>query len=478
MTKPEILIIDTPDLGDRSYVVGFGGTAVVVDPQRDVDRVQQALAGRGWEVTHVVETHVHNDYVSGGLVLAEQLGAAYLVPVGHDYKFEAVQVGDGDTFGSGAMDWRVLHTPGHTPHHVSYAMAVDGQDVAVFTGGSLLFGSVGRPDLIGPEATEGLAHAQWHSVRKLLTGVDDTAAVMPTHGFGSFCSATATVGLESTIGQQSATNPAALLDEHEFVEELLAGLDAFPAYYKHMGPANERGAREIDLSPAETADPAELRRRIEAGEWVVDLRQRRLWAAEHLQGSLSFDAEGNAITYLGWLIPWGTPVTLLGASQEQISDFQRALVRIGIDRPAGQNVGGPQTWARSADDLGTVRRIDFQELAKDLDEQPGMILLDARRRTEWQDGHVAGARHLPLHDLPDKLGQVKAWSDAARHAGADPTVWVSCGSGFRASVAASLLARAGIPVVAVDDDFDNAAKAGLPIVRDEHATMLGDAYTD
>jgi len=475
---PEIIIIDTPDLGDRSYVVGFEGKAVVVDPQRDIDRVHAALQGREWTVTHVVETHVHNDYVSGGLVLAEELGAAYVVPVGHDYQFEATQMGDGDTFTSGRMDWRVMHTPGHTPHHVSYAVAIDGKDQAVFTGGSLLFGSVGRPDLIGPEATEGLAHAQWHSVRKLVDGVDATAAVMPTHGFGSFCSATATVGLESTVGQQAQTNPAALLDESEFVTELLAGLDAFPAYYKHMGPANEAGAREIDLSPADLADPEELRRRIEAGEWVVDLRQRKLWAAEHLKGSLSFDAEGNAITYLGWLIPWGTPITLLGATQEQITQFQRAMVRIGIDRPAAQNAGDPRAWARGAGDIGTVQRVDFPELAKALDEDPQLILVDARRRTEWQEGHIDGARHVPLHDLPDRIGQVKAWSDAAKHAGADPTVWISCGSGFRAMVGGSLLARAGVPVVVVDDEFTAAASTGVSIIRDEHAAMLGEAYTD
>jgi glyoxylase-like metal-dependent hydrolase (beta-lactamase superfamily II)/rhodanese-related sulfurtransferase len=479
MPKPQIIIIETPDLGDRSYVVGLGSTAVVVDPQRDIDRVYAVLAEHpDWTVTHVIETHMHNDYVSGGLVLAEELSAGYVVPVGHEYQFSALEMGEGDTFESGDMSWRVLHTPGHTPHHVSYAVSVDGKDEAVFTGGSLLFGSVGRPDLIGPEATEGLAHAQWKSVRKLVEGIDDSAAVMPTHGFGSFCSATATVGLESTIGQQATTNPAALLDEHEFVTELLEGLDAFPAYYKHMGPANEQGAREIDLSPADVADADELRRRIEAGEWVVDLRQRRLWAAEHLAGSLSFDAEGNAITYLGWLIPWGTPITLLGATQEQISEFQRAMARIGIDRPAGQNVGEPKTWARKSEDLGTVQRADFQELAKSLDKDSQLLLVDARRKTEWQEGHVDGARHIPLHDLPEAIGQVKAWSDAAKHAGADPTVWVSCGSGFRAMVAASLLVRAGVPVVAVDDDFTATEKAGLPIVKDTHAAMLGNAYTD
>lgn len=475
---PEILIIETPNLGDRSYVVGLGETAVVVDPQRDIDRVYSVLEGRGWTVTHVIETHVHNDYVSGGLVLAEELGAQYVVPVGHDYDFEATQVRDGDTFTSGTMQWRVLHTPGHTPHHVSYAVAVNGEDAAVFTGGSLLFGSVGRPDLIGPEATEGLAHAQWRSVRRLVDEVDSAAAVMPTHGFGSFCSATATTGLSSTVAEQAVSNPALQADEDEFVENLLAGLDAFPAYYKHMGPANEAGAREIDLSPADTADPQELRRRIEAGEWVIDLRQRKLWAAEHLRGTLSFDAEGNAITYLGWLIPWGTPITLLGATQEQIIEFQRDLVRIGIDRPAAQNVGDPQTWARTTADLGTVERVHYPDLASALASDPKLLVVDVRRLTEWREGHVPGARHVALHQLPGSLGQIAAWSRAAAHAGADPTVWLMCGSGFRAMVAASLLAREGVPVVVVDDQFSNAATSGVALVSEQHHAVLAEAYAD
>lgn len=478
MTRAQIEIIETPELGDRSYVAAYRGTAVVVDPQRDIDRVQAVLDRHDWTVTHVVETHVHNDYVSGGLVLAEQLGATYVVPKGHDYHFEATIVADGDVFFSGEMTWQVLHTPGHTPHHVSYAMSIGTQVEAVFTGGSLLFGSVGRPDLIGPDTTEELAHAQWHSVRTLVTSVDDSAAVLPTHGFGSFCSATATVGVESTIGHQARTNPAALLDEHEFVAELLEGLDAFPAYYKHMGPANEQGARAIDLSPADVADPEELRRRIDAGEWVVDLRKRRLWAAEHVAGTLSFDTEGNAITYLGWLIPWGTPVTLLGATQEQISDFQRSLTRIGIDRPAAQNVGDPGSWSRGPADLRSVERVDFPVLAQALADDPHRILVDARRRTEWQEGHIDGARHVPLHEFPEKLGQLTAWSEAAAHAGTDPRVWISCGSGFRAMAGASLLARGGVPVVAVDDAFAHAADAGLPIVTTEHDTMLGAAYAD
>jgi rhodanese-related sulfurtransferase len=185
------------------------------------------------------------------------------------------------------------------------------------------------------------------------------------------------------------------------------------------------------------------------------------------------------VTYLGWLLPCGSPITLLGATQQQITDFQRELVRIGIDRPAGQRAGSPAVWARAPEDLGSVPRATFADLAGALSADPQLLMVDARRRTEWRDGHVDGARHVPLHDFPERLADIAAWSRAAQHAGADATVWVSCGSGFRATVGASLLARLGVPVVIVDDDFEpGAAKAGLPIVAEVHDAMLGSAYSD
>jgi glyoxylase-like metal-dependent hydrolase (beta-lactamase superfamily II) len=312
--SPAIEIIETPNLGDRSYVVHLDGFAVVIDPQRDIDRVMEILDRRGLHVTHVLETHIHNDYVTGGLQLARDLAATYVVPAGYELRYEALQLSDGDAFTAGPMAWRALHTPGHTPQHLSYVVAIEGIDAAAFTGGSLLYGSVGRPDLIGPDMTQELAHAQWHSVRRLTSEVAGHAGVFPTHGFGSFCSATATSGLASTIAEQAMWNPASLLPEEEFVAELIAGLDAYPAYYAHMGPANQDGPAPIDLSLPHRADPDELRRRIDAGEWIVDLRNRRVFAAGHLRGALSFEGEGNAVTYLAWLIPWGTPITLLAAT--------------------------------------------------------------------------------------------------------------------------------------------------------------------
>ncbi len=478
MSRPTVVAVDTPNLGDRSYIVALSGQAVVIDPQRDIDRLVAVIEANQWTVTHVVETHVHNDYVSGGLVLAHELGAQYLVPQGHDYAFEATLVGDGSTFRSGAMSWRVLHTPGHTPHHVSYAVAVDGADAGVFTGGSMLYGSVGRPDLIGPEATEGLAHAQWHSMHRIVDEVAADADLYPTHGFGSFCSATNTVGTASTVGQQAMSNPALLVDEDVFVKELVDGLDAFPAYYAHMGPANERGAGPIDLSLPIRADSAELRRRIDAGEWVIDLRSKVLFAQGHVRGTLSFPADGNAVTYLGWLIPWGAPLTLLGETAEQVQDFQRELVRIGIDRPEAHATGTPADWALAHSDLVSTDRTDFAGLAAALAADPNRIIVDTRRRSEWIDGHVAGARLVPLHELPQRLDEIATWSAAAAHAGADARVWVSCGSGFRASIATSMLQRRGVPSVHIDDAFRHAAGAGLDIVFDQHPETIGAAYSD
>ena len=469
----EVVALDTPNLGDRSYVVGHGGSAIVFDPQRDLDRVQQVLDDRGWTPTHVLETHFHNDYVSGGLELARLTGAEYVVPDGMSIAFDATRVSDKTELESDVALLRVLHTPGHTPNHMSFALTRGGADVALFTGGSLLFGSVGRPDLLGPDLTEPLARAQWASMRRIAAEVSPTAAVYPTHGFGSFCSATATVGTASTVADQVASNPAFTFDEETFVAEMIGGLDAFPAYYAHMGPANQAGAGPIDLTLPQRATPAEIARRIAAGEWVVDLRDRRVFAADHVRGTLSFDLRGNAVTYLGWMIDWGTPLTLLGADTDEVVAMQRELVRIGIDRPVAYSVGGTATWAGPEAPASSYPREDHAAMARALRCDPDLPMLDLRRRSEVEDGHVRGAKHVALHDLRRRLEEVTAW---ARQAG--QPVWVYCGSGFRASIAASLLEAAGIDVVHVDDDFVNAAQAGLPIEVPAHAHRLGAAYTD
>jgi len=444
----EIIPIDTPTLGDRSYLVHDGTVAFVIDPQRDIDRVLNLADRAGVRITHVFETHIHNDYVTGGYALAQATGAAYHVNAADPVSYQRVAVADGDLIDVGpTLRVRVLATPGHTYTHLSYALAADGQPVGVFTGGSLLYGSTGRPDLLGPDHTHTLVRAQHRSAHRLATELPDSAAVFPTHGFGSFCSATQSEAAASTIGQEKQVNPALTTGEDDFVTTLLAGLDAWPAYYAHMAPANHVGPAAPDLSPPSQADPAELRRRIEAGEWVVDLRSRTAFAAGHLPRSLSFGLDGSFATYLGWLIPWGTPLTLLGETPQQIAEAQRELVRIGIDRPAAAATGTPQQWAGDAP-LATLRLATFTDLAAARRAPAGrIVVLDVRRNLEWADAHLLGAVHIPLHELPARLDDVPAGQ-----------VWVHCRSGYRASLAASLLIAHGRDVVAVDDEFDNAAR--------------------
>lgn len=447
-----VLPIDTPGLGDRTYLAHDGEVALVVDPQRDYDRVLDLARAAGVRVTHVFESHIHNDYVTGGHQLAREAGAQYLLNADDPVSFERVGVRDGDVVEVGdRMRVKVLLTPGHTHTHLSFALLEGGEPVAVFTGGSLLHGSTGRPDLLGPDHTDALAHAQWHSARRLAGELPDSTAVYPTHGFGSFCSATQSDGTSGTIGQEKLVNPALTRDIDAYVEHLLAGLDAYPAYYAHMGPVNSAGPGAPDLSPPVEADPVELRRRIGDGEWVVDLRGRTAFAAGHVAGTVNFGLDGPFVTYLGWLIPWGTPVTLLGETAQDVAEAQRELVRIGIDRPAAMATGGPGDWAGDQP-LRRYATASFADLAAELSRNPEVVVLDVRRGQERAERHITGSAHIPIHEVLDRLGEIPPGP-----------VWVHCAGGYRAGVVAALLDVHGVDVVAVDDSFDNAGPAGLPL---------------
>ncbi|MFE3165490.1 rhodanese-like domain-containing protein [Streptomyces sp. NPDC059224] len=444
--------IEVSGLGNRSYLAGGERTAVAVDPPRDVDQVIAAAAGRGVRIAYVVETHVHNDYVTGGLELARVTGAAYLVPAGARVSFERVPVHDGDRAEvdtDAGLAVRALATPGHTPHHTSYVLEENGTAVAVFTGGSLLIGSVGRPDLVEPRLTEHLARAQHASAHRLAAELPDETAVLPTHGFGSFCSSSQAEGSDTTIGKEKASNEALTRDVDTFVADLLASLDDIPAYYTHMGPANAAGPTPVDLTPPAVADADEIAARLAAGEWVVDLRNRVAYAEGHVAGSFNFEAEGQLATYLAWLIPWGKPVTLLAESPEQLAAAQRELVRVGIDRPAAAATGGPARWVREGEVPASFPRGTFADLAGRIAD---VVVLDVRRSSERAGGFVEGSVHIPVHALHRRLDEVP-----------DGEVWVHCAGGMRAAVAASLLDAAGRDVVAVDDSFDAAGKAGLTV---------------
>jgi hydroxyacylglutathione hydrolase len=435
-----IEIIETPGLGDRSYLATDGEVAVVIDPQRDIDRLLTVLDRHGARLAFVAETHIHNDYVSGGLELARRTGAEHVIAADDQVSFTRLSIRDGDLLTAGRIGIRALHTPGHTAHHFSYILEDGGVPEAVFTGGSMLYGTTGRTDMAGAEHTDSLARQQCSSVRRLADELPPETKVFPTHGFGSFCSAGPAGEEDSTIGQELRSNPALTMNEHEYVRDLLAGLDAYPAYYDRIAPINLRGPAPVDLSLPQQASLVDVRRRIHAGEWIVDLRDRTAFAAGHLAGSFGFELSTSFVTYLGWLYRWAAPLTLIGESPRQIADARRELVRIGIDSLAA--TGDTRELADAeAGALKSYPVSDFAGLAEATTERDVRVL-DVRQDQEREHSGVAGSQHIPLYELDERVDEVPRGE-----------IWVYCSTGYRASIAASILDRAGRQVVLINDEY-------------------------
>jgi len=439
MSSIGIITIETPSLGDRSYIAHDGSKAVVVDPQRDIDRVLDALHAHGLDVTHVVETHVHNDYVTGGHALATMLDAAYCLNADDAVQFDRVGLVDGDVLESGLMRVRALLTPGHTPTHLSYVVEDgDGNEVCVFTGGSMLFGTVGRPDLIGPHMTMELARSQYRSVRRIAEVVADTASVHPTHGFGSHCSATQATKQASTVGAEKGDNPALVKSEEEFLEELINGLTPYPTYYRHMAPANVLGPAAFDATPPPAFDLDRVAALLHEGAWVIDLRNRRDFNASFLAGAINAELRNDLPNYLGWMVPFEQHLVLVGDDATVLDEAQRMLARIGYDRLQGRMVVEAGAFAGHALERTTqVRSFDGLDLVAP-DER---TILDVRDTWEYASGHHRDAVHIPFHELPDRIDEVPRGRP----------VWIYCATGARATIAASFLVRSGLEAVLIDD---------------------------
>ena len=438
----------THGLGDTSYLLGGDGEAVLVDPQRDAWRFVEAAQRQGWRITHVLETHVHNDYVSGALETRAATGAEIVAPSRGGYEFAIRGADEGDVLEVGGMRFTALATPGHTPEHlawlVHHADAAPGDSpIAVFSGGSLLVGSVGRTDLLGPALAPALAADQQRSLRRL-AGLPDSVAILPTHGAGSFCSAGPVGGRPTTsVGAERLMNPvfaAAALSEDSFRERLFAGLGLYPAYYGQMAGINRHGPAVVSRPPTAPAlDVATFAQAGEAGATIVDGRSRGAFAAGHLPGSLNVELNESFASYVGWLVPFDTPVALVlpDPAAEALPEAVLQLFRIGYEHVVGWLDGGLEAWQATGRQVGSYPIVTIREAAADAAADPaGTMVLDVRQPTEWRNGVIAGSRRIFVADLPDHLAELPK----------DRPVTVLCASGHRSSIAASVLDRAGFDV--------------------------------
>ncbi len=443
----------TPGLGDNSYLIASGGEGALIDPQRDVGRMLAVAEALGVRIGHVLETHVHNDYVSGALEVRAATGARIAVPARGGYAFPHLGLGEADEIRVGSMRLVAVETPGHTPEHLAYLVWADGREEpeAAFTGGSLIVGSAGRTDLLGQERAEELAGAQYRSLQRL-AALPGATRILPTHGAGSFCATVSPSGERtSTVAAELHQNAALRApDEEAFVAEQSARLLAYPAYYRHMAPINRAGPSV--LGPAWPATgplaPHELEHLATRGTWIVDGRSRREFAAAHIPGSVNVELNDEFATYVGWVVPFGAPLALVVPESEPEADSAgRAsvqLLRIGYQAIAGYLQGGVTAWAEAGLPTRAYPTATVDELCQAFGAgrvDPDRIL-DVRQRVEWDDGHIPGSRHVFVGDLPSRMEELPSGSE----------MWVTCRTGHRAALAASLADAAGLAVRLVARD--------------------------
>lgn len=421
--NPTIETVRTEGLGDSTYILIHQGMAVAIDPQRDFDRFEAPIEAGRAELRLVLETHIHNDYVSGGRDLAIKYGAELVMPAGAAPVFRHRPAFHGEDIDLGSMAIRPLHTPGHTPEHTSYVVVIDGREVAIFSGGSLLVGSAGRSDLLGEERAETLARLQYGSVKRI-AALPEAVALYPTHGAGSFCSTTRAGGVSSSIGIERISNPAlAYEDEDAFVKGQLSGLPAYPSYYRYMGPINLTGLGPPSLDAPMIDD-------IPDGVTVIDARPSEAYASGHLPGSLGVEIRDSFGTWIGWVTEHNTPLVLVLDESQDPGEPLRQLTRIGYDRVVG---------IKRPDDsfTETYQIVDAGEVAKAVER--GEQVLDVRSPDEWETGVLEGS---VLSYVPDLARATPPDLDDRR------PVWLVCGTGYRATIAAGIVQGRGfVPMV-------------------------------
>ena len=425
----------TEGLGDSTYLLTHDGGGLVVDPQRDVQRFHQVVLDSGVEITHVLETHIHNDYVSGGRELARRTGARLVIPAAAGVAFDHLPAFHNEDLGGGPVGIRPLHTPGHTPEHMSYVILVGGETAAVFSGGSLLVGSAGRSDLLGDGRAEQLARLQYLSVRRLAELPDETG-LYPTHGEGSFCTASGAGRSTSTIGLERRTNPVlAYPDVGAFVAGELAGLQPFPDYYAHMGPINLMGPESPALRVLDELDPSDL----PGDATLVDIRPRPAYAAGHIPGSLGIEMSDQVAVWAGWLLPFDSPVVLVAQREQDVEEVVRQFGRIGFDDVLGV-VYGVEGWAEAGGALASFETRTTDELALAIATGDNPQVLDVRSPGEWEEGRIEGSVH---RYVPHRKAGLPEGLDRSRR------LWVTCGSGYRAFVGSAYLEAEGLQLVVV-----------------------------
>lgn len=469
-------------LAQTSYLIGCGrsGTAIVIDANRDVTQYMKMASEEGVRITHITETHIHADFVSGSRELASRTGATMFLSGegGKDWQYAfaasdgAVLIHGGDTLHVGNVEIEVVHTPGHTPEHLSFLItdtAAADEPIAIVTGDFVFVGDVGRPDLLeraaGESGTMEAAARRLYASLQQFAMYPDWLQIWPGHGAGSACGKGLSAVPHSTVGYEKRFNWAfGVHDENEFLQNVLSGQPEPPKYFAQMKRINRDGPPIL----GRVERPARLNRAaledvIESGAFVLDTRSAASFAHGHAAGTVNVPLAGSFTTWAGWLTPYDRAFYLIveEGCDDCLDDAMRDLSMIGLDRVAGYTDGSAIREEEKAGDTVSTLEISPAGLADRL-ARGAVHVIDVRGRAEWDSGHIAGARNIPVGYLADRLSELPTGS---------PLV-LQCQAGARSAIAASILQAHGVSdVLNLTGGIAAWENAGYPVQRDTSSTV-------
>ena len=449
-------------LGNSSYLIASEGSgqAIVIDPQRDVDRYVQVAEGLGLKLTHAVETHLHADFVSGLRELAAQFNLTIGASAEAKLAFDHLPLREGDTIPLGDLTLGILETPGHTPEHISFTFTEAGKPApsAVFTGGALIVGGAARPDLLGQHLAEPLARLLYHTIRKLLHFPDEVS-VYPTHGAGSFCNAPGSLDRVTTIGRERQGNPLAWArSEDEFMAQALSDLPSYPTYFNYLRAVNQLRTKVLRGLPIlEPLSPQVVHAQMAQGVALIDVRPPREFAAGHITNAYGIPLAAPLATWAGWVVPFDAPLILVADDPREREEAVRQLIRVGYDDLRGYLDGGMAAWQAEGLPRARVTVISVEQLYHERKRGAAPQVLDVRQDAEWHAGHLPNAMHIEGGRL--RLGELPLPKE-------EPLV-VHCGHADRSTVAISLLQQRGHDhLMLLYGGFSTWQAAGYPVERD------------
>jgi hydroxyacylglutathione hydrolase len=425
-----------------------------VDPVCDVDRYLEAAAAGSWRVAATLDTHVHNDFLSGGPDLRAATGSAFVVPAESGIAGADRVLGDGDEVALGSLRLRAIHSPGHTPEHLSYLL-IDhaGETIALFSGGALMVGTMARPDLLGPSRLFQLSRLGRDTLLQRLLTLPDGLAVLPTHGGGSFCGAASSGERATTIGRERRENPLATAPDFAHFLALHAKQGRYPAYYARMAPLNRLAAPRSNSVAASPLTVAGFDEAVASGAVAVDCRPYDDYDAGHVAGSLSVPIDGPFSAWVGWTLDIETPVVLVAASAGVAEQAGRQLVRIGFSHLQGWI--DHSAWVRDGRPLRIVTRCTMGDISERILDGDRLTVIDVRQDDEWASGHLPGAVHALSAEIPGIVDTLDRGAPVAVH----------CATGYRSALAVALLLRLGLTDVwHVTDGVEAWTALGHPLV--------------